>query len=160
MYVNVGVQIKSIGICKERKGHHFTDHIVFVPCVQRSFRKLLAGAAFTVNMKQLPFTSAKDRTTTSLQGVTLDGAPAVIDMGNYSTSREDYWLNLYVAMSRVTSLSDLFVYRSPSKDFFDAGPPAYLRECMRTLEAEDGGFNRANIVADQLLSRLKWPTPD
>ena len=108
-------------------------------------------------MKQLPFTSAKDRTITSSQGLTLDDAATIIDMGNLNTQRDDYWLNLYVAMSRATRLSDLYIYRSPPKSFFDQGPPAYLRDFLRELEGVDGAFAQANAVADELLNRFMWP---
>ena len=145
---------------KEKQGHHFTDHVIFVPCVQRSFKKMLAGSAWSIRMKQLPFTSAKDRTIPSSQGLTLDDAATVIDMGNMNTPADDYWLNLYVALSRATRLSDLFIYRSPPKSFFDQGPPAYLRDCLRELEAVDGGFAKANAKADELLTKFMWPTPE
>ena len=144
---------------KEKDGHTFTDHIVFVPWVQRSFKKMLAGTSWAIKMKQLPFTRAKDRTITSSQELTLDDAATIIDMGNLNTQRDDYWLNLYVAMSRATRLSDLFIYRSPPKSFFDQGPPAYLRDFLRELEAVGGGFAQANTVADELLNRFMWPTP-
>ena len=145
---------------KEKDAHHFTDHVIFVPCVQRTFKKMLTGTSWSIRMKQLPFTSAKDRTITSSQGLTLDDAATVIDMGNMNTPQDDYWLTLYVAMSRATRLSDLFIYRSPPKSFFDKGPPAYLRDCLRELEAVDGGFARANAIADELLARFMWPTPE
>ena len=77
------------GVPKEKDGHHFAEHIIFVPCVQRSFKKLLAGTTWTVKMRQMPFTSGKDRTIQSSQGMTLEDAATVIDMGNLNTQREN-----------------------------------------------------------------------
>lgn len=92
--------------------------------------------------------------------MTLDDAATVIDMGNFNTQRDDWWLNLYVALSRATCLSDLLIYRSPPKSFFDQGPPAYLRECLATLEASGGAFDQAKAHADALLAQYKWPSPE
>ena len=145
------------GVPKEKEGHHFTEHIIFVPCVQRSFKKLLAGKSWSIRMRQLPFSSAKDRTIPSSQGMTLDDAATVVDMGIFNTQRDDYWLNLYVALSRATRLSDLFIFRSPPKSFFDQGPPAYLRDALAELEAPGGAFERATARADQILAGYMWP---
>ena len=40
---------------------------------------------------------------------------------------EDWWLYLYVMLSRATSLDDLLLLRAPDADFLLRGPPADLR---------------------------------
>ena len=144
-------------VAKEKDGHVFADHVVFVPAVTRTFRRTLNGTVWTIKMRQMPLTSGKDRTITSSQGLTLSGSATIIDMGNMNTPRDDYWLNLYVAMSRATRFSDLFIYRSPPKSFFDQGPPEYLRETLHQLDAPGGGFEVANAQADRILQKFKWP---
>ena len=39
----------------------------------------------------------------------------------------DWWLHLYVMLSRATSLDDVLLLRAPESDFLLRGPPADLR---------------------------------
>ena len=40
---------------------------------------------------------------------------------------DDWWLHLYVVLSRATSLDDVLLLRAPEADFLLRGPPADLR---------------------------------
>ncbi len=76
----------------------FSAGAVFVPAVARSFRKEIAGRQWHVVRRQVPLTSALDRTVQSSQGLTFrHGVHA--DMGNLNTDRDNYWLNMYVLLS-------------------------------------------------------------
>ncbi len=56
-------------------------------------------------------------------------------MGNHITDMDNYWLNMYVLLSRATSMDNLLILRLPSKSVFDEGPPHYLRQFLRNLQA-------------------------
>ena len=51
---------KHDGVPMEKEGHHFTEHIIFVPNVQRSFKKQLIGQTWAIKMRQMPFTSGQE----------------------------------------------------------------------------------------------------
>ena len=62
----------------------------------------------------------------------------IADMGNHTTDRDNYWLNMYVLLSRATCMEDLLLFRMPAKSVFDEGPPAYLRDFLSRLRVENG----------------------
>ena len=101
---------------------------VFVPAVTRTFSRMIAGKKWTIRRRQVPLTSALDRTIQSSQGKTFRGG-VLADMGNLNTDRDSFWSALYVALSRATRMGDLLVFGCPPKSFFDDGPPAYLKSC-------------------------------
>ena len=48
--------------------------------------------------------------------------------GSYKKEDDDWWLDLYVMLSRATRLEDLLLLRAPDLDFFAKGPPETLRK--------------------------------
>ena len=48
--------------------------------------------------------------------------------GAHPKEDDDWWLDLYVMLSRATRLEDLLLLRAPSLDFFKNGPPKTLRK--------------------------------
>ena len=70
-------------------------------------------------------------TCTACQGRTMD-AGVIIDCGRIETGPhpkepDDWWLDLYVMLSRATRLEDLLLMRAPPASFLLRGPPASLR---------------------------------
>jgi hypothetical protein len=48
----------------------------------------------------------------------------IVDCAKLSTkSDEDWWLDLYVILSRVTSLADLLLIRPPPREVLERVPP-------------------------------------
>ena len=47
--------------------------------------------------------------------------------GAHKKEDDDWWLDLYVMLSRATRLEDLLLLRAPDLDFFAKGPPKTLR---------------------------------
>ena len=41
---------------------------------------------------------------------------------------DDWWLELYVMLSRATRLEDILLVRAPPSEFLSRGPPAWLRK--------------------------------
>ena len=58
-------------------------------------------------------------------------AGVVVDAGRrendaHKTEIDDYWLHLYVMLSRATTLEDLLLVRAPPVEFLKSGPPKDL----------------------------------
>ena len=47
--------------------------------------------------------------------------------GVHPKEDEDWWLDLYVMLSRATRLEDILLMRAPDLSFFAKGPPKTLR---------------------------------
>ena len=78
-------------------------------------------------------------TATACQGRTMR-AGVVIDCGRHesgSTRKEDgdWWLELYVMLSRATRLEDLLLLRAPSSSFLLQGPPPDLKKRLHAFAA-------------------------
>ena len=58
-------------------------------------------------------------------GVVVDCARR--ESGSHPLEEDDWWLHLYVMLSRATSLDDVLLLRAPDADFLLRGPPADLR---------------------------------
>ena len=61
-----------------------------------------------------------------------------------------------VMPSRATRLDDLLLVRLPPKEFFDAGPPRYLREFFANLNAASGPIVETRAECQRLLEQLKF----
>ena len=87
---------------------------------------------YTVTRTGFPITHARAITSTACQGRTMrDGV--IIDCGRqeggaHPKEDDDWWLDLYVMLSRATRLDDLLLLRAPDLDFFAKGPPRTLRK--------------------------------
>ena len=75
-------------------------------------------------------THAQFLTSTASQGVTLrDGT--IIDCARQPEMDEDnWWLHLYVMLSRVTCLEHLLLMHPPPRELLERGPPATIRASM------------------------------
>ena len=88
-------------------------------------------------VKRTGFAASHGRviTSTACQGRTFR-AGVVIDCGRHeggptAKSDEDWWLELYVMLSRATRLDDLLLVRQPPASFLLQGPPATLKKQLR-----------------------------
>ena len=86
---------------------------------------------FAVYRTGFPITHAAVRTSTACQGKTLSDGVVVDcarrEQGAHPLEDDDWWLHLYVMLSRATSLNDLLLLRATEADFLLRGPPADLR---------------------------------
>ena len=106
----------------------------------------------------VPLTSALDRTIQSSQGKTFRGG-LIGDMGNMNTERDAFWSAMYVLLSRATRMEDMLLLRCPPKSFFDAGPPAYLKNFLQKLHGTDGAIARGQHRGDDLIQEYGWRVP-
>ena len=110
---------------------------------------------YTVTRTGFPISHARAITSTACQGRTMrDGV--IIDCGRHETGAhekedDDWWLDLYVMLSRATRLDDLLLIRAPELSFFVKGPP-------RTLQKQLAKFSRRTNLcrqdAEQLATEL------
>ena len=97
---------------------------------------------FKVTRTGLPLSHARVITSTACQGRTMrDGV--IIDCGrleggNHPKEDEDWWLDLYVMLSRATRLDDLLLMRAPDLAFFAKGPPKTLRTQLAKFAGRTG----------------------
>ena len=68
--------------------------------------------------------------------------------GSYKKEDDDWWLDLYVMLSRATKLEDLLLLRAPDLDFFANGPP-------KTLRRQLAKFRDVQRIAERERSRLQ-----
>ena len=87
---------------------------------------------YTVTRTGFPISHARAITSTACQGRTMrDGV--IIDCGRHEAGAhkkedDDWWLDLYVMLSRATKLADLLLLRAPELSFFAKGPPKTLQK--------------------------------
>ena len=78
------------------------------------------------------------RTSTACQGKTLpDGV--IVDCarrvsGPHPMDEDDWWLHLYVMLSRATALDNVLLLRPPDADVLFRGPPADLRARLAVFD--------------------------
>ena len=79
------------------------------------------------------------RTSTACQGKTYD-MRVLIDCakretGSHKTDPGDFWLHMYVMLSRATTLREIVLIRAPEASFLLQGPPADLRNRLAVFRA-------------------------
>ena len=98
------------------------------------------SAAFTwrkhkVTRTGWPFSHGRVITSTACQGRTMREG-VIIDAGSKDPKeRDNWWLHLYVMLSRATSARDIVLVRAPDVDFLTQGPPADLAARLRTFQS-------------------------
>ena len=104
--------------------------LVFVEPV--SARKAFEFRGHMVMRTGLPLSHARVVTSTACQGRTMRKGVIVdcgrLECGSHPMTDEDWWLDLYVMLSRATDLDDLLLVRPPALDFFMRGPPKNLKK--------------------------------
>jgi len=110
---------------------------------------------YTVTRTGLPISHARAITSTACQGRTMrDGV--IIDCGRQeggSNPKEDddWWLDLYVMLSRATRLDDLLLLRGPDLEFFAKGPPKTLqKQLAKFARRTENCRQRAEHIAREL----------
>ena len=73
------------------------------------------------------------------------------EVGNGKKEDDDWWLELYVLLSRATRHEDLLLMRAPRIEFFLAGPPEGLRKQLEQFAARTKRCRReATALAREL----------
>ena len=109
----------------------------------------------TVVRTSFPLSHSRVITSTACQGRTMR-AGVIVDAGRresgaHRTDDVDYWLHLYVMLSRATRLEDLLLVRAPPVEFLASGPPEDL---ARQLHAFASRTERCRDTAARLAAEL------
>ena len=85
-----------------------------------------------VTRTAFPFSHGRVITATACQGRTMREG-VILDCGRHESGRgkkedDDWWLDLYVMLSRATRIQDLLLMRAPSSKFLLRGPPKGLKK--------------------------------
>ena len=121
----------------EEEAKDFAGGLVYVQLEQTHFiMKEGNYRGIAVTRWQFPLTHAMVRTAMSAQGLTFpDGV--VADLRRQGGMTDDiWWLNVYVILSRATSLKNLLLLglTNKVKELLEAGPPEYVRKKIQTLQ--------------------------
>lgn len=102
-----------------------------------------------------PLSHARVVTSTACQGRTMK-AGVILDCGRHeigTTAKEDddWWLDLYVMLSRATRLEDLLLLRAPPVSFLLRGPPANIKKQLaKFAQRTEACRTRAAEIAAEL----------
>ena len=110
---------------------------------------------FKVSRCGFPLTHAMVRTSTACQGKTCEQGVLIDcakrDAGAHATDPDDYWLHMYVMLSRATSLRDILLIRAPDATFLLQGPPRELKKRLQMFQARVAKCSKyALSIANQL----------
>ena len=73
------------------------------------------------------------------------------EVGNGKKDDDDWWLDLYVLLSRATRSEDLLLMRAPPVEFLLRGPPAGLHAQLKRFLARAGACRKtARALAAKL----------
>ena len=101
-----------------------------------------------VNMRrvQLPLCPEKPRTVESAQGLSMDSASMIFTKST-NMSDEDWWLHIYVMLSRVRTADQVLIFGDlPPQKIFENGPPQWIQDGLLKLQRQAGMF--AGCVAE------------
>ena len=74
--------------------------------------------------------------------------------GAHPKEDDDWWLDLYVMLSRATRLEDLLLMRAPDLNFFTKGPPKTLRTQLAKFASRTNACRKqAEKIAEELGAR-------
>ena len=101
---------------------------------------------YKVTRTGFAFSHGRVITTTACQGRTMREG-VVLDCGRRMSGRgrkedDDYWLELYVMLSRATRIQDLLLMRAPPCEFLLRGPPLGLRQQLQKFGKRTEGCRR------------------
>ena len=94
-------------------------------------------------------TSSACQVKTLHDGVIIDAGRRL--GGQNPTREDDFWLHLYVMLSRATDLDDILLTRAPPVEFLLKGPPESLARTLRTFAART---NSCGLEARRLAAEL------
>ena len=83
------------------------------------------------------------------EGVILDCCRH--ESGNSRKDDDDWWLDLYVMLSRATRIQDFLLVRAPRSEFLLRGPPSCLQQQVRRFAART---QTCSVAAEALVKEF------
>jgi ASC-1-like (ASCH) protein len=87
--------------------------------------------------RQIPLAPEKVRTVQTAQGLSMDACTMYLNKPGTmcgDSGEDDYWMHLYVMLSRVRSSRNILAYSPPDINFLGRGPPGWMRDGIAALE--------------------------
>ena len=114
-----------------------TKGLVFVEA--RTAERPFTFRGHSVSRTGWPLSQGRVITAFSFQGRTMKQG-VILDCGRktdgeHKKDDDDWWLDLYVMLSRATRMEDLLLMRAPPADFLLRGPPADLKDQLNRFLA-------------------------
>ena len=113
-----------------------------------------------MNRRQIPLAPEKVRTCQTAQGLSMDACTMYLNKPGTFTGRDgedDYWMHLYVMLSRVRSSKNVLAYSLPDINFLGRGPPGWMRDGIAALEYS--AYQSRDAVQDARQS-IDWSARD
>ena len=106
----------------------------------------------SISRTQIPLMPERVRTCQTSQGLSMDAATMFLQkMSNMSV--DDWWLHVYVMISRVRTSKQILVHGLPPRSLLEQGPPQFLHAGLGKLEAS---YEQHAGLADAARRRLAW----
>ena len=94
------------------------------------------------------------RTVETAQGMSMDAAQMILTPPT-NMGKEDWWLHVYVMLSRVRAAKQVLIFGElPPQWLFEEGPPKWIVEGLSKLQHMAAGFGDHVAAAKQ---KLRWP---
>ena len=123
---DIGHGVGIVQVSNMKSSWQFTAHAIDENDVRHKVTR-------SVVRYQLPLAPERVRTVQTAQGLGMDAATMTLEKAG-SMSMDDWWLHLYVMLSRVRVSHRLLVYSLPPKHVFERGPPAFVKDGVERLE--------------------------
>ena len=82
---------------------------------------------------QIPLAPEPVRTVQTAQGLTMDSAVMMLQTLSTGMNEDDWWMHLYVMLSRVRTSKQILVFDVPPKHMFERGPPKWVQAGIQRL---------------------------
>eukprot|EP00662_Eupelagonemidae_sp_cell21_P052162 gene52162-61420_t len=130
-YLNISNPTKTgklLGVLPLRIGHRYGKG-----CCNRAAPKVAGVLLPEFERTQFALLPACTITDRQAQGMTIPGVIADVRRPP-KTARRDYWIAVYVSLSRATSLENLLLLGEPDREALEEGPPEVLVRELDRLE--------------------------
>ena len=99
----------------------------------------------------LPLAPEKVRTVQTAQGLSMDNCVMILDRPGENFRHDDWWLHVYVMLSRVKTAEQLLIYGLPPRSLFERGPPAYLASGIADIDRRAREKQKAyDLLAEEM----------
>ena len=135
--------------------HGFGAGVVQVPCRGTTWEFVVHDDVSGVrtcdkvpmNRVNIPLAPEKVRTVQTAQGMSMDHCVMMLHRPFKKMAHDDWWLHVYVMLSRVRTAAGLLIYGLPPRWLFERGPPEFLAAGLSEL-------TRRAQSAEESLDRL------
>ena len=152
----VDALMNSFGIQKEKANGLFC-----FPLMEAHFKWKNAGKVHRIKRYGYALTHGRFLTSTASQGqtirtgVTIDCAQDT-SIGSPEERAENWWLHLYVMLSRATCMDDMLLLRPPPREVLQKGPPPSVLKALQKFDERMA--TETQEIEDLALAR-QWMLP-